>query len=246
MTCARVSCLIPPMRPQCNDFWTGHRARATRAPARSLAVGSASSDRANSRGGTAMDLICAKWWEAVCSTLTLIKSAERRAPSAERRAPSAERRAPSAERRAPSAERRAPSAERRAPSAERRAPSAERRAPSAERRAPTAERRPAGPAAPRRAFESERRAPSPHPPPRRAPGGGSDPHAATAAACRGGLRIWRGTGSSAPPARSPPRRCSRSPAPLPCRPPPRRDRVLVSNIGQTSDATATVGIWRPE
>ena len=51
---------------------------------------------------------CAKWFEAVCSTL-LIKSAERRAPSAERRAPSAERRAPSAERRAPSAERRAPS-----------------------------------------------------------------------------------------------------------------------------------------
>ncbi len=86
-----------------------------------------------------MGLICAKWLEAVCSTLT--KSAERRAPSAERRAPSAERRAPSAERRAPSAERRAPSAERRAPSAERRAPSAERRAPSAERRAPSAERR---------------------------------------------------------------------------------------------------------
>ena len=48
-----------------------------------------------------MGTICAKWWEAVCSTFTLI-----RAPSAERRAPSAERRAPSAERRAPSAERR--------------------------------------------------------------------------------------------------------------------------------------------
>ena len=51
-----------------------------------------------------MGTICAKWWEAVCSTFTLVKSAERRAPSAERRAPSAERRAPSAERRAPSAE----------------------------------------------------------------------------------------------------------------------------------------------
>ena len=97
---------------------------------------------------------CAKWLEAVCATL--IKSAERRAPSAECRAPSAERRAPSAERRAPSAERRAPSAERRAPSAERRAPSAERRAPSAEAMT-----------APRAREQSDPPAPSDRRPPRR-------------------------------------------------------------------------------
>ena len=133
-------------------------AAARRVATRAGAFSPGRPGRAHVGRSTAMDLICAKWWEAVCSTLTLIKSAERRAPSAERRAPSAERRAPSAERRAPSAERRAPSAERRAPSAERRAPSAERRAPSAERRAPSAERR--APSAERRAPSAERRAPS--------------------------------------------------------------------------------------
>ena len=119
------------------------------------------------------------------------------------------------------------SAERRAPSAERRAPSAERRAPSAERRGhdcasgcgsrPTRHRRltagrPAGAAAPHLLH-------MPHPPPagRRVPCASPVP----------------GAGSSAPPGRSPPRRCSRSPAPSPS---PRSAQAqtaiaLVSNIG---------------
>ena len=45
LTCARMSCPISPERPQCNDSWTGYRARATRARVRSLAGESVSSDR---------------------------------------------------------------------------------------------------------------------------------------------------------------------------------------------------------
>ena len=46
-----------------------------------------------------MGSVCARWWEADCSTLTLIKSASRLAPRASRLAPRASRLAPRASRR---------------------------------------------------------------------------------------------------------------------------------------------------
>ena len=55
--------------------------------------------------------------------------------------------------------------------------------------------------------------------------------------------MWcTGAASSAPPGRSPPRRCSRSPAHSSCPPRPRRD-VLVSNIGQTDDGLGSLTVF---